>query len=78
MKKILRPQRPPAADSELVFTVNEVAAKLRSSHFFVRDEMDRRRLAFLRFGRRYYVRESDLTAYLMRVRTPAFGEKGAQ
>jgi excisionase family DNA binding protein len=75
MKRKPRTQRPPAPGSELVLTINEVAAQLRSSHFFVRDEINKRHLAHLRFGRRFYVRQADVDAYMQRVRRAALGEE---
>jgi excisionase family DNA binding protein len=56
-------------------SVSETAAELGRSTDFIRDEIDRRRLASHRFGNRIFVARNDLAAYLKRSRAAAFGEK---
>jgi excisionase family DNA binding protein len=57
------------------FTIKELAEELERSQDFIRDEISKRRIAFHRLGRRLYVTQSDLDAYLQRSRTPAFAER---
>jgi excisionase family DNA binding protein len=56
-------------------TIAETAVELRRSTDFVRSEISRRRLAFIRLGWRYFITREDLEAYLKRFRTAALGEK---
>lgn len=55
-------------------TIAETATELRSSTDFVRDEIRRKKLAFVRLGWKYFITREDLESYLKRSRTPALGE----
>jgi excisionase family DNA binding protein len=57
-----------------LFSVREAAKELGRSTDFVRDEINRKRLAHHRLGGRIFVSERDLEAYLNRNRIAAFGE----
>jgi excisionase family DNA binding protein len=57
-----------------LFSVREAAKELGRSTDFVRDEINRKRLAYHRLGGRIFVCERDLEAYLNRSRIAAFGE----
>jgi excisionase family DNA binding protein len=57
-----------------LFSVRETAKELGRSTDFVRDEINRKRLAHHRLGGRIFVSERDLEAYLNRNRIAALGE----
>jgi excisionase family DNA binding protein len=57
-----------------LLSVIQIAQELRRSTDFVRDEINRKRLAHHRMGGRIFVSRDDLRAYLKRCRVAAFGE----
>jgi excisionase family DNA binding protein len=57
------------------FSVRKVAEELGRSTDFVRNEINRKRLAHHRLGGRIYISLDDLQEYLNRSRVAAFGEK---
>jgi excisionase family DNA binding protein len=59
--------------SELL-DIKQTAEALGRCTDFVRNEIDRKKLAVHRFGNRLFVSRDDLDAYLKRIREPAIGE----
>jgi excisionase family DNA binding protein len=56
------------------FTIRQAAEVLEMSADFVRDQMEKKRLAYHKIGGRYYIAEDDLNEYIARSRVAAFGE----
>jgi excisionase family DNA binding protein len=54
--------------------IKQTAKELGRCTGFVRDEIDRKKLACHRFGNRLFVSRDDLDAYVKRIREPAIGE----
>jgi excisionase family DNA binding protein len=57
-----------------LLTIKQTAKEIGRCEDFVRNEVDRKRLACHRFGNRIFISRDDLTAYCKRIRTPAVGE----
>jgi excisionase family DNA binding protein len=57
-----------------LLSINKAAEELGRSTDFVRNEINRKRLAHHRLGGRIYISKADLEEYLLRRRVSAFGE----
>jgi excisionase family DNA binding protein len=61
-----------------LMTINEVATSLGRHSDFIRDEINRKRLAYYKIGGRFFISQKDLAAYVERSRIAAFGEKATK
>jgi excisionase family DNA binding protein len=56
-------------------TVQKAAERLEMSSDFVRDQMEKKRIAYFKIGGRYFIAEDDLEEFIRRSRVAAFGER---
>lgn len=64
---------PTHTEDATVFTIPEIAERLKISQWLVREEIRMRRLPVVRIGRRVLVTNSDLKNYIARQRNEARG-----